>query len=115
MQFSKNFWEALEGLVAANGMVIDRAAHTAHPRFTDKIYPLDYGYIPGTSSGDGEGIDAWRGSLPEPTLAAIVCTVDQVKRDTEIKLLLGCTPQECAQVLAFHNDGFQSAILVERP
>ena len=27
------------------------------------VYPLDYGYLQGTSSSDGEGIDVWRGSL----------------------------------------------------
>jgi hypothetical protein len=34
----------------------------------------------------------------------------------EIKILLGCTPQEARTILDFHNDDsdWQSAILIER-
>jgi inorganic pyrophosphatase len=41
--------------------------------------------------------------------------VDLEKRDSEIKLLLGCTPHEAQRLLAIHNNGTQSAILLERP
>lgn len=45
-----------------------------------------------------------------------MCTVDAVKRDAEIKILLGCTPEEATIVLHFHNDGGQqSALLLLRP
>ena len=38
-----------------------------------------------------------------------------VKRDTELKLLLGCTPDEAALVLRTHNSDLQAAILIPRP
>jgi len=79
------------------------------------VYPLDYGYLAGTSAGDGDGIDVWRGSLAESQLDAIVCTVDLVKRDVEIKLLLGCTAEEQSVICDFHNDSeSMAAILVQR-
>jgi inorganic pyrophosphatase len=109
-----DFWHALETLAQTSPITIDRPKGSAHPRYPDFVYPLDYGYVEGTASGDGMGIDVWVGSLPEKHLTALVCTVDLHKRESEIKLLLGCTPQEMQAVLAVHNRGEQSAILLER-
>jgi inorganic pyrophosphatase len=111
---SEGFWRGLEELAAGGKMIIDRPAGTAHPRYPDFIYPLDYGYLEGTTAADGGGIDVWVGSLPERRLAAVVCCVDRIKRDTELKLLFGCTPEEMALILAVHNSGSQSALLVRR-
>ena len=84
------FWERLDALVAGSCVVVDRPKGTAHPRYPSFIYPLDYGYLDGTRAIDGGGVDVWVGSLPEKHVTAVVCTVDTVKRDTELKLLLGC-------------------------
>ena len=108
-----NFWIFLDRLVAQSEVVIDRPQGSAHPRYPAAIYPLDYGYLEGTSSGDGQGIDLWRGSVAMGRLDAVVCTVDLGKRDVEIKLLLGCTAAEKEQILAFHGGG-QGAKLIER-
>jgi inorganic pyrophosphatase len=109
------FWTSLEALIQSSAIVIDRPKGSAHPRYPDMRYPLDYGYLKGTSSGDGMEIDLWRGSLPEPGLDAVVCTVDRLKRDVEIKLLLGCTEEEQGMICDFHNNGTQmSAILLKR-
>jgi inorganic pyrophosphatase len=110
-----SFWSGLDELVATSTLVIDRPRGSAHPRFPDLVYPLDYGHLTGTRSGDGSGVDVWIGSDPDRALGAIVVTVDARKRDAEIKLLLGCTPEEVDRILEVHAGGNQSAILVERP
>ena len=110
-----DFWRCLDQLIAESKRVIDRPAGSRHPRYPELIYPLDYGYLDGTSAIDGGGVDVWVGSLPARTVTAVVCTVDLLKRDTETKLLIGCTREEAATVLATHNGQYQSAILVERP
>jgi len=110
----ESFWTRLEALVKASELVIDRPRGSAHPRFPGIIYPLDYGYLKGTSSGDGHEIDVWRGTLPEKRFDAIVCTVDIMKRDAEIKLLIGCSTADKDTVQAFHNGEYMSAILMER-
>lgn len=115
LQDSRNFWRALDALVDSSTLKIDRPKGSAHPRYPDFLYPLDYGYLEGTTSADGAGIDVWIGSLPEKQVTALLCTVDLEKRDTEIKLLLGCTPQAARHLLAIHNRGTQSAILLECP
>lgn len=108
------FWLNLDELVAACKVVIDRPQGTPHPRYPSLIYPLDYGYLAGTRSGDGEGIDVWVGSRPKGRVTAVVCTVDVQQRDAELKILLGCTPQEAQAILATHNAGAQAGVLVER-
>lgn len=112
---SPDFWQALDTLVAASKLVLDRPRGTAHPRYTEFTYPYDYGYLAGTRSGDGHGIDVWVGSLPERTITGVVATVDLLKRDVEIKLLLGCTSAESEAIAALHARGDQSAMLMPRP
>ena len=40
-------------------IVIDRPLGSVHPEHTDIVYPVNYGYIPGTESGDGEALDVY--------------------------------------------------------
>lgn len=109
------FWRAVDQLVSESTVRIDRPKGSTHPRYPSFYYPLDYGYLEQTQAMDGGGIDVWKGSLPTSRVTAVVCTVDMVKRDSEIKLLIGCTHEEALTVLATHNTGPQSAILMERP
>jgi len=109
------FWEALDRLVACHSIRIDRRRGTVQPSDPGLVYPMDYGYLEGTVSGDGEGIDVWIGSLGSSLVTGVLCTVDTNKEDAEIKLLVGCAPDEAKRALEVHNRGLQSAILVERP
>jgi inorganic pyrophosphatase len=68
------------------------------------IYPLDYGYLAGTSSADGDGIDIWLGGMPERRVMAVICIVDLMKRDSEIKVLVSCTREEIDLVYMHHNN-----------
>jgi inorganic pyrophosphatase len=109
------FWTRLDSLIQSAQLIVDRPKGSTHPRYPAIVYPLDYGYLMGTSAGDGDGIDVWRGSLAESSLNAIVCTVDLKKRDVEIKLLLGCTIEEQDAICEFHNNSeFMAAILIKR-
>lgn len=109
------FWKAADELLNTGTIVIDRPKGSVHPRFEQMVYPLDYGYVKGTSSMDGEGIDVWLGSLSEKRLNAIVVTIDLLKRDSEIKLLVGTTPEEAQRILAFHSDSaYMKGILIPR-
>lgn len=108
------FWTALDRLVAESTIRIDRPKGSSHPRFPSFVYPLDYGYLEGTEAGDGNEIDVWRGTLSPGSVTGIVCTVDMLKHDSEVKLLIGCSPEEAHIVVSTHNTGPQSAILIKR-
>jgi inorganic pyrophosphatase len=114
IEHAADFWFTLDTLLAESDLVIDRPKGTKHPRI-DFIYPLDYGYLKDTASMDGGGIDVWRGTLPQAACDAIICTVDTLKRDSEIKILLGCTEEEKAMILHFHNhSSYMKGILMRR-
>lgn len=109
------FWKLLDEMIASCRIIIDRPKHSRHPSFPHIVYPVDYGYLEGTSSMDGEGIDLWLGSAEEKKLAAVFVTVDMMKRDSEIKLMIGCTEEEIAQVDHFFNDyAGMKALLIRR-
>ena len=113
--YDKEFWAALDTLIHVCEIIIDRPRDSAHPRYPDMIYPVDYGYLAGSASMDGEGIDLWRGTASHQRLTALICTVDLLKRDSEIKLLIGCTEEEIQTVLAFHNDSeYMKGLLIRR-
>ena len=108
------FWQALDLLVEEHELIIDRPAGSAHPRYPGFVYPLDYGYLRGTASSDGSGIDVWRGSS-DAGVVAVMVTVDLLKRDSEIKILLGCTEAELEIINQAHNHSeFMKGILVRR-
>jgi inorganic pyrophosphatase len=115
MRHSPSFWEHLEKLVASSPLKIDRPKGTRHPRYPEMIYPLDYGYLEGTLAADRGGIDVWLGSSGSHAISGVIVTVDLHKRDTEIKLFLGCAEDENQTILAFHNTSAMQAILVSRP
>lgn len=100
---AESFWQILEEIAKRREIVIDRPKGSSHPRYPDTIYPLDYGYLKGTHSMDGEGLDVWRGSLCGRGLTGIVCTADRIKGDCEIKLLIDCTAEEMQAINLFHN------------
>ena len=114
MQNNSDFWKALDELLGSSEIVIDRPKGTAHPRHPELIYRVDYGYLKNTSSMDGAGIDVWVGS-GEKKIDAIMCIVDLMKRDSEIKILIGCTEEEKMAVYETHNQTrFMKGVLIRR-
>ena len=109
------FWSVLEELVAGSEIIIDRPKGTAHPRFSSFIYPVDYGYLKDTRSMDGAGIDVWLGSDDRKQIDAVMCIVDHMKKDSEIKILIGCTEEEKQLVYQTHNESpYMKGLLIRR-
>ncbi len=111
---NEEFWELLDRLVAQSEIVIDRPKGSAHPRYPHLLHEVAYGYLKNTASPDGDGIDVWVGTGSDGVVG-IVCTVDAVKRDSEIKILLNCSESERDTILKFHNrTQSMKGILIER-
>ena len=114
MKNNSEFWYALDDLVANSEIIIDRPKATAHPKYPNFIYRVDYGYLKDTKSMDGAGIDVWVGS-GDKKIDAIMCIVDLLKKDSEIKILIGCTEEEKAIVYETHNETqFMKGVLIRR-
>jgi inorganic pyrophosphatase len=107
------FWVSLEEIIKSSSIIIDRPKGTAHPRYSSFIYPVDYGYLEGTTSMDGGGIDVWRGT-GNNGFDSILCVVDGIKKDSEIKILINCSEKEKQEILKCQNFGKMKAILINK-
>lgn len=98
-------------------VTIDRPLGSRHPTW-GLIYPVNYGFVPGTSSGDGEPLDAYVLGVFEPLEAftgrciAIVHRMD----DDDDKLVLvpegrGYTVEQIAALTEFQERFFRSTVL----
>ena len=115
MKYDLEFWNAIDKLVSDSEIVIDRPKGARHPKYPDMLYEVDYGYLKGTSAMDGGGIDIWKGTDEGQKVDAIMCTVDLLKKDTEIKILIGCTEIEKEKIYYFHNSSeYMKGILLRR-
>jgi inorganic pyrophosphatase len=108
------FWQNLESLIEKNGITVERPKNSAHPRYPDYIYPVDYGYINNTRSNDGAEIDVWIGAGDETKVTGLLATMDPEKGDAEIKVLIGCDASEQKAALQSSNRGSMSAVLIPR-
>ena len=69
---------------------IDRPIGSRHPNYPDMIYPINYGYIPGTIGGDGEEQDAYIMGIDTPIdqIQGIVIGIIRRLNDREDKLVV---------------------------
>jgi inorganic pyrophosphatase len=110
----EKYWQTMQALLSNTQLVVDRPRGRAHPRYPELVYPLDYGYLDGTTAADGQGIDVWIGTSGSRILTGILCTFDIVKRDAEIKLLAGCSRRDVETILRF-NATFICYLYIPRP
>jgi inorganic pyrophosphatase len=104
MNDNNTFFEVFEQLIYEHGITIDRPKGTSHPRFPDLIYPIDYGFINDTKSQDGNGIDVFLGDDDNVGVVGIICSVDTIKRDSEVKVLYHCTEENIQTALKMMNN-----------
>jgi inorganic pyrophosphatase len=111
---SRDFWDYLQRLVETSEIEIDRPKGSTHKRFKNSPYPVDYGFLSGTTSIDSGGVDIWLGSLGENKVVGALCTVDLYKRDTELKIIYDCTEGEIQSIIEFINTDQMRAIYIKK-
>ena len=105
-------WAGWDALITRNGFTIDRPHRSVHPSFPEVVYPIDYGYVNGTRSSDGEEVDVFVGTHAGGGLVGTALTRDRRRGKREFKLLYRCTPEEVYLVHGFLN--FAPALLEAR-
>lgn len=109
------FWQKLDTLFLSSKLVIDRPKNTCHYKYSNLIYPVDYGYLCDTMGSDQSPIDVFRGSKKSTLVQALIVSADILKKDCEVKLLIGCTDEEEEAILVFLNQTeFQKAVMIRR-
>ncbi len=113
-RYNSSFWESLDEFVKTSEIVIDRPKGSRHPQITEFIYPMDYGFLKDSKASDGEEVDVWMGTSGEDRVSGVMHVIDTVKRDTEIKILFACTPEEHDLLYKVNNERMMNGVLIER-
>jgi inorganic pyrophosphatase len=108
-----------EYLLKTVHVTVDRPLGSRHPEHPELVYPVNYGYLPGTVSGDGEEIDAYilGVSVPVREYDGVVIAVVNRKDDAEDKLVVADAAgrygrDEIAKLLYFQERFYKSEILL---
>jgi len=95
-------------------VVVDRPVGHVHG---DIVYPVNYGYIPGTIAGDGEAQDAYILGIKEPLTEFTGQVIGAVRRKNDREDKLVVAPEgvqyhqgEIAQAVCFQEQFFESTI-----
>ena len=119
-QFENNafFWQKLDTIVLSSKLVIDRPKNTCHYKYSNLVYPVDYGYLADPTPQSKEQqppVDVFRGSMGGTQVSAVAISADILKKDCEVKLLIGCSEEEEYEIMSFLNQTqFQKAVLIHR-
>ena len=95
---------------------MDRPLGTAHPKH-GFIYPVNYGYIPNTISGDGEELDAYVLGEHKPLdeFTGVVIAIIHRSNDNDDKLVVtndgkNYTDEQIRALTEFQEQYFESVI-----
>lgn len=100
---------------------IDRSLGSVHPKHKNIIYPINYGYIENTVSGDGEEIDVYVLDKEDPVeeVECKIIAVIERENDCEHKLVgvsNSCTKtftiEEIKEKTYFQEQYFKSNIIL---
>lgn len=98
-------------------VIIDRPINSKHPEY-DFVYPINYGYIPNTISGDGEEIDCYVLGIEEPSESfegRCIAIIHRIN-DNDDKLIIvpdgmDLTVEEIRKLTYFQEQYFESEII----
>ena len=100
-------------------ITIDRPLGSAHPQYPQTIYPLNYGYLPDTLSGDGEEIDVYLPGVPEPVLEYTARVIAVIHRENDVEDKLVAVPEgmrftraQIEEYTAFQERYFGSVVIL---
>ena len=98
-------------------VIIDRKKGSKHPVYGFE-YPINYGYIPNTISGDGEELDAYILGVTHPleTFRGLCIAIIHRLDDDDDKLIVvppeqSFTDDEISKLTFFQEQWFKSKIL----
>ena len=100
-------------------VTVDRAMGTYHPKHRDIYYPINYGYVEGVMSPDGEWQDAYILGVSKPVKKFTGKVIAIVKRNDDIEDKWVVAPdnmkfakQEIEKQIYFQEKYFDSYIIV---
>jgi len=103
-------------------VTVDRPLGSRHPRHPDIIYPINYGFVAGTVSGDGMPVDAYLLGVDEAVdqcegaVIAVILRAD----DVEDKLVVAPvgeqhTAEKIIEQVEFQERFFENSVVMAAP
>ena len=96
---------------------VDRPINSRHPKH-DFIYPINYGYIPNTISGDGEELDCYILGIDEPLEkfeGECIAVIHRINDDDDKLIIVpkgkNFTDDEIRKITHFQEQYFESEII----
>ena len=100
-------------------VIVERPLGSSHPEYSDLIYSVNYGYIPGLLAPDGEEQDAYVLGVDEPVTEFVGKVIAVIHRlnDVEDKWVVApenktFSKDEIADLVAFQEKFFDVEILL---
>lgn len=102
-------------------VTIDRKIGDSHPQYPDMVYPINYGYIPNTKSGDGKELDVFiiDSKVPVETFKGKCIGIIQRINDEDDKLIVvdinnnkKYTEDEVLDIVNFQEKYFSSMVIL---
>ncbi|MFA5358946.1 MAG: inorganic diphosphatase [Patescibacteria group bacterium] len=97
---------------------MDRPIGTEHPKHPGLIYPINYGFVPGNFSPDGEETDAYILGITEPLteFTGVCIAVIHRTNDADDKLIVvpegtSFTDEQIKELTYFQEKYYQSEII----
>lgn len=97
-------------------VTVDRPAGSVHPKHSELIYPINYGYIKGVLGGDGEDLDVYvfGVTLPINEFTGRVVAIVHRENDIEDKLVAAPLDMKPNQAEITEAIGFQEKYFITR-
>lgn len=97
-------------------VTVDRPAGSVHPKHSELIYPINYGYIEGVLGGDGEDLDVYvfGVTLPVNSFTGRVVAIVHRENDIEDKLVAAPLDMKPNQAEITEAIGFQEKYFITR-
>ena len=109
------FWQKLDTLVLSSSIEIKQPKGSTHQKYPSLVYPCDYGYLSDNHSSEMGVVDIFVGNPNVTQVDTIIVSVDVLKKDLVVKVLLGCDEKDEQAILDFLNQtDFQKTILIRR-
>ncbi len=107
------FWQKIDTLYSSASLEIIHHKGEYHDEYADMVYPVDYGRL--KEANNENGVCVYKGTQKHTAVKAVVVAVDILKRDLDVKILIGCNEEEEEAVLRFLNQtDFQKTVLIRR-
>lgn len=93
---------------------IDRPLGSRHPKYKDFIYPINYGFVPNTVSGDGEELDCYIIDLDKKVQKVSGKCIGIINRlnDCEDKLIITVKDEEYSNEEILNKVNFQEQFFI---